>query len=141
MTPPPAYFIDSTVPLNSIGIDNPLREACRRIVDAASKGRLSLHASVEMVQEVVHHRLRRDPVDLAVATAQAVAETTTLLPFDTPVLHRSLDLIATGAVRGRDAVHAATALEAGFHAIVSTDRDFDGIPGLRRIDPADLDLP
>ncbi|GAB96796.1 hypothetical protein KILIM_049_00140 [Kineosphaera limosa NBRC 100340] len=43
--------------------------------------------------------------------------------------------MAEGHARGRDAVHAATALAADFSAIVSCDADFDDIPGLRRLEP------
>ena len=46
--------------------------------------------------------------------------------------------MATGPVRGRDAVHAATALLAGFTEIVSADKDLGSVPGLRRLDPANL---
>lgn len=46
--------------------------------------------------------------------------------------------MAEGGVGGRDAVHAATALEAGISVIVSPDSDFDGIDGLSRIDPKSL---
>lgn len=35
----------------------------------------------------------------------------------------------SGEDRGHDAVHAATAIVAGFDQIVSVDRDFDGMPG------------
>ena len=51
------------------------------------------------------------------------------------MLATALDLIDTGTAQGRDAVHAATALRAGFSEIVSLDRDVDGIPGLTRVDP------
>jgi predicted nucleic acid-binding protein len=37
----------------------------------------------------------------------------------------------------RDAIFAAQALNRGIDAILSPDRDFDEIPGLQRIDPAD----
>lgn len=37
-------------------------------------------------------------------------------------------------------MHAATALAHGFTEIVSADTDFDDVPGLTRIDPADLNL-
>lgn len=57
--------------------------------------------------------------------------------FDLDILRAARDLMARSHVRGRDAVHAATALAAGFDTIVSTDRDFDGIPGLTRRDPRD----
>ncbi len=39
--------------------------------------------------------------------------------------------------RARDAVFAALALNRGIDAILATDRAFDGIEGLERIDPAD----
>jgi hypothetical protein len=58
--------------------------------------------------------------------------------FDAGVLRRALTLIAEGGVGGRDAVHAATALEAGIGVIVSPDSDFDRIDGLSRIDPKSL---
>jgi predicted nucleic acid-binding protein len=37
----------------------------------------------------------------------------------------------------RDAIFAAQALNLGIDAILSPDTDFDGIPDLERIDPAD----
>ena len=55
------------------------------------------------------------------------------------VLLRARRLIDATQVRGRDAIHAATALGAGFDTIVTTDRDFGSIPGLRRLDPAELE--
>ena len=58
--------------------------------------------------------------------------------FDARVLQRALELVGTHErIGGRDAVHAATALVAGIAAIISPDRAFDRVPGLRRIDPAD----
>ena len=55
-----------------------------------------------------------------------------LYPFDREVLDLSVQLVEGSGMRGRDAVHAATALVHGFAA----DAGFDGIPGLPRIDPA-----
>lgn len=70
----------------------------RRDLLATAEVGVQFHASLEMVQEVMFHRLRR------------------------------------GAAR-QDAVHAASALEAGFTEIVSADRDFDGVGGLRCLTP------
>ena len=39
------------------------------------------------------------------------------------------------AMKPRDALHAATALSAGCDSIVSTDADFDRLPGLKRVSP------
>lgn len=128
-------LVDAAVFLYAIGGEHELREPCRAVL--AEPG-LELHASVEMVQEVVFHRMRRaDRVD-AVAVARLVADSCQLHDFDAAVLRRALSLISEGGVGGRDSVHAATALEAGIGVIVSPDADFDGIPGLTRIDPTRL---
>lgn len=57
---------------------------------------------------------------------------------DRDVLVGALRLVSSGSLGGRDAVHAATASAAGFAAIVSPDRDFDGLVGLTRVDPVDV---
>lgn len=90
-----------------------------------------------MIQEFVHHRLRRTgDRSIAAANGRDLASICTLLNFDREVLDLSLDLIERlPTVRGRDAVHAATALAYGIETIASPDRAFDGIPGLTRIDP------
>lgn len=128
-------WVDTSVLALAAGGDHPLREPCRRVVTAAAAGTLEFHASVEMVQEFVFHRLRRVPRADAVAQARQAGALCVLHAFDADVLGRALDLVASAGIGGRDAVHAATALALGFEEIVSADRDFDVVPGLRRIDP------
>lgn len=137
-SPTRSFFIDSSVVLYASGAPHRMRDACHQLLVRSNRAEVSLHASVEMIQEFVFHRMRKEPAGIAADKAAELSRAVTLHPFDESVLDRSVELIRTGTVRGRDAVHAATALEAGFDAIVSSDRDFDGIPGLRRIDPADL---
>lgn len=107
-------------------------------MQAAADDEIRAYASIEMIQELVHHRLRRTG-DRARAAADGrdAAQLCTLLNFDREVLDLTLDLIEqTPTIRGRDAVHAATALAYGIERIVSPDDAFDGIPGLTRIDPS-----
>lgn len=131
-------WIDTSVLAYAAGGEHPLREPCRRIVAAAAAGAFELHASVEMVQEFVFHRLRRVPRADAVAQARQAGALCVLHPFDADVLDHALGLVSASDLGGRDAVHAATALDRGFAEIVSADRDFDAVPGLRRIEPADV---
>lgn len=131
-----AILLDSAVVATALGDASALRETCRRIVAAVSSDTIRGYASVEMIQELVHHRLRRTgDSDVAAADGRDAAAMCTLLSFDREVLDLSLDLIERTAIRGRDAVHAATALAYGIDTIVSPDRAFDGIPGLTRVDP------
>lgn len=134
-----ACLIDSAVVAYALGVDSPWRAACREILWQIEQDRFRAYASVEMIQEVVHHRLRRSGDRAASAQQGRYASSLfTLLAFDREVLDLSLDLIERlPAVRGRDAVHAATALAYGIDTIVSPDSAFDGIPGLTRLNPLD----
>ena len=129
-------LVDTAVLAYAVGADHPLRAGCRRIVEAAGAGDLELHASVEMVQEFVFHRMRRGDRRTAIKQARDVAALCVLHDFDRAVLQTALDLIAdSDDIGGRDAVHAATALRHGLSTIISPDRAFDDIPGLHRVDP------
>ncbi len=133
-------FVDTTVLTFASGGPHPLRSACRSLVADVAAGKIEMHASVEAVQELLFHRLRREDRSRAVTQARHLASSLRLHDFDSRILERAISLVATSRLRGRDAVHAATALEAGFTEIVSADSDFDGVPGLTRVDPTDLDL-
>ncbi|MHA6693654.1 type II toxin-antitoxin system VapC family toxin [Homoserinimonas sp. A520] len=135
-----AYLVDSAVVVYALGADSPWRQSCRRLLVQAGQQHFRAYASVEMVQELVHHRLRRSG-DRAASAQQGryVSSLFTLLNFDREVLDLSLDLIERlPMIRGRDAAHAATALAYGIDTIVSPDRAFDGIPSITRLDPSDL---
>lgn len=131
-------FLDSTVPLYALGVQSPQRDHCRRLLRESIGQGVSLHTDVEVLQEVLYHRLRRTSRKRALAECREFADTVIVHHVTLEVWHRATHLVETTAVRGRDAFHAAAALLAGFDAIVTTDADFDGIPGLRRLDPRDL---
>lgn len=128
-------FLDSTVLVLAVGGPHPLRAACQSIIRAIGRRGLTVHASTEAIQELVFHRVRKGDTEAA-EDAREFAAMCVLHAFDEEVLERSLTLIEGGPVRGRDAVHAATALVAGFSEIVSADTVFDDVPGLRRVDPS-----
>lgn len=109
-------------------------------MEAVIAGRVSAVASTEMIQEFVFHRLRRGTTrSRAAADGRGLCAVLTVLDFGDAVLANALDLIEhVPTIRGRDAVHAATALVHEIPAIVSPDKAFDGIPGIRRLEPAEL---
>lgn len=130
-----AVLVDANVVLHALGIDREKANRCRRYLEGLWEGRGRAYASTEMLQEVVHHRLRRDSRDNAVDAVRRIEPLFIVLNFDHEVLELALELIERTSVRGRDAVHAATALAYGIETIASSDPAFDGIPGLRRVDP------
>jgi predicted nucleic acid-binding protein len=128
-------FVDTATLLYATGGNHPLRQPCRALLVSAAAGAVGLHISTEAVQEYLFHRMRRVDRTAAVAQAIEVMGLCKLHPFDEAVVRRMIDVVATSEIRGRDAVHVATAQVAGFAAIVSPDTDLDRAPGLRRLSP------
>jgi predicted nucleic acid-binding protein len=61
-----------------------------------------------------------------------------LHPVEPEDVRRGIDLFETQpGLDARDAVFAALAINRGIDAILATDRAFDEVAGLERIDPAD----
>lgn len=132
-------LVDANVFIYALGADHPYRDPCRDVVAALARREIQAETSVEILQEVVHVRRRRNGARDAAARAREI------LAWDLPVhelgvddLERALKLIESdGSLPVRDAVHAAVALNREIDAVLSTDRDFDRIDGLARVDPAD----
>lgn len=116
------------------------RESCRAFLAASARDGTAIHVSAEAVQEFLFHRARRGDRVRAIGETTTMRRSVTAHPLDDTVLDEALRLMSVSSVRGRDAMHAATALLAGFTEIVSVDRDFDDVPGLRRMDPEDVEL-
>lgn len=133
--------LDTNVALYAKGGESAHREPCRRVFTLAADGAFEAQASVELIQEYLHARARlTGDRALALREARELASGLTLHPVEVDDTLRALDLY--GSVPGLgsiDAVHAATALRHGSDAIVSADKAFDGVPGLRRIDPLEAE--
>lgn len=134
-----SFLYDTTVFLYAVGAEHPYREPCRRIVAWASEGALLGDASVELVHEFAHVRLRRTG-DRAAALedARAVPHLCRLHDLERRDLMRALQLLDGRRTAGvRDALFAATALNRDIQLVLSADHDFDAFGQLTRIDPAD----
>jgi predicted nucleic acid-binding protein len=131
-------LIDTSVPLYALGRPSLWQESCAQVLAAVADDEIGGYASTEMIQEALHHRLRvTGDRARSVDQCSELQSLLTLLPFDERVLVRAMSLVrSTDMVRGRDAVHAATALVHGIGGIISTDPAFDHVPGLTRLTPA-----
>lgn len=131
-----AVLIDTAVFAYALGGEHRYRSSCRRVLEMARDGEVRLHASVEMVQELLFHRMRMTGREQAVTQARAAGRSCVLHDFDQRVLERSLEIVRSTPIRGRDAVHVATAELAGLSVIVTPDAAFDTL--LTRLDPLDM---
>lgn len=132
-------FVDTSVFLLAQGGPHPRRQTCREFLDRCRTSGVSIHVSAEMLQEFIFHRLRARPRPQALAEATVLRHSLVLHPFDDQVLDEMLALLEASGLRGRDAVHAATARVARIEVLVTADSDFAGVPGLRAIGPEDWD--
>jgi predicted nucleic acid-binding protein len=130
---------DTSIFIYALGGEHPYREPCREIVHRAAAGDLQGEASADLLQELIHQRERRtgDRPGAAKA-ARNVATLAWWHPVEPNDVQRGIDLFETHSeLDARDAVFAALAINRGIDAILSTDRAFDGVDGLERIDPVE----
>lgn len=130
-------LLDTTVLVYAAGWDHPLREPCRRLLEAHGRRWLRCTTTVEVIQEVTHvHARGRTRADAA-TLARRYAAAFDLLTTGPPDLRLGLELYEAHPRLGSfDAVLAAVVMNHDLTALVSADEDFAGVPDLRWIDPA-----
>ena len=108
-----------------------------RFLEALARGTRKVSTATLTWDEVVYVvRRLLGPEDSVAKGAELLAfPNLTWHRVDLAVLRRAADLYRSLPMRPRDAIHAATALEAGEREILSEDRVFDRVPGLLRVWP------
>jgi predicted nucleic acid-binding protein len=134
--------LDTTVLAYAVGGEHPLREPGRRLVAAIEAGQVRATTTTGVVQEFAHVRARRvGRADAAAVARHWAALLAPLLFSTTDDLDLGLELFERHESLGSfDAVLAATAVRAEAHALVSADRAFAGVAGLRHVDLASPEL-
>jgi predicted nucleic acid-binding protein len=122
------------------GGEHVLRAPCQRILKRVEVGELDAMISVEVVQEIVHRYLAIRRPDLAVTGATAAMDLfAPVLPVTHAVMRRLPDLARSYTkLAARDLIHVAVCQHEGIAEIISPDKGFDRVAGLRRIDPSEL---
>jgi predicted nucleic acid-binding protein len=119
------------------GAPHPHKAPSARWLEAVARGEVDATVNVETLQELLH-RYRaigrwsdgRRVYDLARTIFPAV------VPITAAVLDEARRLLDRHPMlMARDGLHAAVVLVEGLEAICSYDRDFDLIPGVRRVEP------
>ena len=129
--------LDTTVLVYAAGAGHPLRDPCRRLIQAVAGGALEATTTAEVVQEFVHVRARRRPRDDAVELGVAYAELLApLVTVTAEELRAGLRLYReTPEIGAFDAVLAAAAMSLNAAAVVSADRGFNAVRGLTHVVP------
>ncbi len=130
--------LDTTVLVYAKGAEHPLRDPCRRLIDAIARGEIEATSTIEVIQEFVHVRAQRrgraDAVALGGDYADLLAPPLTV---DEERLRRGLALFEHNERLGAfDAVLAATAIDIDA-TLVSADAAFADVQGLTHVFPDD----
>ena len=129
------FFLDANVVIYS-AVDSPYRDACLEVITAVADGGAAGRTSTAALEEVWHAEISGKGGSIEGLTGYSYSVLTPLLPVTDEIVRRALDLDAP-RLGANDRVHVATCLVNGIDVIVSADQGFDGVKGVRRIDPLD----
>ena len=137
----PAAFIDANIPIYAGGRDHPYKEPCNRVIGMAVRRPWSFFTDTEVLQELMHRYRSSHRWSLGRRIFRSFAEV--MRNRVEPVYLEDVELAGDLAdrhpeVSSRDLVHAAVMKRLGIDRIVSADTDFDRLPGLERLDPANV---
>lgn len=126
---PVLYGIDSMVFVYHFEGNKEFGQAAGRLLRAAEEGRCRLVCSVLALLEVLVAPKRRGQEDLCRIYREMFEAFPhlSMLPVDTGIAETASDLRAAHTLRTPDAIHLATALQAGAAAFVSQDGRLKGI--------------
>lgn len=132
-------LLDTTILAYAVGGEHPLRERCRDALGAIGDGRLAATTTIEVIQEFAHIYARRRPRrDAQLRATDTIELLRPLIQPDEHDLVRGLELFASYERLGSfDSILAAVAISRD-HVVglMSADRAFADVAGLRYIDPA-----
>lgn len=129
--------LDTTVLAYAVGTEHEYRDPCRTLLEAVSTGSVEATTTAEVVQEFAHVRARRRDRDDATDHAlDALRLLSPLLAITEQVLRDGLALWRRSTSLGSfDSVLAAAAVAHGAGSLVSADRAFEHVRGLRHVLP------
>jgi predicted nucleic acid-binding protein len=128
-------FVDSNVPMYVVGGEHPHKLDAQRTLERLMAERRRLVTSSEVFQEILHRYIlidRRDKIEPAFATLRGVVDD--VLAIEEADVFAAKDLVhAHPRLSARDAVHAAVMRRHQIAEIVSFDRGFDALAGVKRV--------
>jgi predicted nucleic acid-binding protein len=130
-------FIDTNVFIYAAGAPHPYKEPCREILRKVGAGSLDGTTNAEVLQELLYVLGRRTERKIARSVVENVIKLIPdLLSIGAPELELAAQLLEKHeTLSARDVVHIASMRLHGIRNVVSFDRHFDGVDGIRRLEP------
>jgi predicted nucleic acid-binding protein len=132
-----AFFIDTNVFVYAVAEDSAYQAGSAETMEALGAGMASAATSATVIEELWQLELRGRLAGLDGAADAAFTLMRPVLAVTDEIVAAAFALKA-GGLGANDRIHAATCAAHGIRTMLTADRGFDSVPGLRRVDPADL---
>ncbi len=133
------YFLDVNVPMYAAGKDHPYKNSCVWVMTEIANGRLDTVINTEIIQEVLYRYGAIQQWQIAVQMAQNLLDLVpTVLSVTSNDMKTAVSLFtqyAPHGVKARDLLHTAVMQNHQLTHIISTDKHFDQIDDITRLDP------
>ena len=136
-------FVDANIPIYAAGREHRYRDPCAHIIRAIANNPANFMTDAEVLQELMHHYRRTNGW---IVGREVFRRFETLLQGRIePTYPEDVNQAAEMADQGcqsssRDLVHTSVMWRCGASLCISADTDFDRIPGVRRLDPMQMDV-
>lgn len=127
-------LVDSNVPMYLVGAEHPHKVDAQRLLERAISDGERLVTDAEALQEILHRYAaiaRRDAIQPAFDALLGVVDEVFPITQDDALRARTL-LLGQPRLSARNAIHVAVMEAQGCETILTFDRGFDGVPGIRR---------
>lgn len=135
-------FVDTNIPIYASGGEHPFKANCIEILRLVVDFPTAFVTDAEVLQEILHRykAIRRlaagmrtliDFAQIMQGQIEPMNARDVLVAAELAIRHPSLE--------ARDLVHVAVMQRLGVTRIVSSDRGFDALPDIERLDPARLE--
>jgi len=129
-------FIDTNIPMYAAGTPHPLRDPCQAIIRAVAEGKLEAVTDAEVLQEILYRYLHIGEREKGLMVFDRFRRI--MLGHEADVQRAREQAEEYPGLSPRDLIHLAVMLRHGIHEIITADRGFDRVRGIRRIDPAEF---
>lgn len=133
--------MDANIAIYASGADVAVAQRCRQILRLGETRPGSCQTSAEVFQEVLHvlgRQKLRERLQITLAALDDATGRNAASVLRSDVL-RAAETDLPPNLQARDRIHLAVMARLGITSIISTDRAFDGLPGITRLDPLALD--
>lgn len=132
-------FVDTNVPIYAVGREHPYKAPCLEVLRLVVAHPTAFVTDAEVLQEILHRFRAIRRVADGLRTLEYFIEVmqgsvAPMLVAD--VLSAASLMLSYPQLQARDLVHIAVMRRLGVTQVISTDRGFDAVPGIERLDPA-----